>query len=77
MTRRSRQKGAVPADSERDEATERPQPRDTELLARAASARAALHEAIGALRSVGFIVQKVADPEGCYRVDNGPPQTTG
>jgi hypothetical protein len=36
-----------------------------------------LIEAIGALRIAGRIVQRVADPEGCYRVDGGSPLTSG
>lgn len=36
-----------------------------------------LDEAIGALRISGRIVQRVADPEGCYRVDGGAPLTSG
>ena len=38
---------------------------------------ALLDEAIGALRISGRIVQKIADPPGCYRVDAGAPLDAG
>lgn len=38
---------------------------------------ASLDEAIGALRISGRVVQKLADPPGCYRVDASPPLTAG
>jgi hypothetical protein len=36
-----------------------------------------LEEAISALRVVGRIVQKLADPHDTYSIDGGPPVTTG
>ena len=38
---------------------------------------ALLEEAIGALRMSGRIVQRLADPPSCYRVDAGPPLNAG
>lgn len=42
-----------------------------------AALEALLHESVAALRAAGRIVQKLADPPGAYRVDGGPPLSSG